>query len=79
MNESKFRRQHSVGRFVVDFYCAETRLVVEVDGPVHEFSVREDAIRQEYLESRGLRVMRFTDEEVRESLEDVIRRITEAG
>ena len=78
VNGSKFRRQHAVGRFVVDFYCAEAELVVEVDGPIHESSIREDVIRQEYLESRGLTVMRFSTEAVEESLEGVVRRISEA-
>ena len=78
VNGSKFRRQHAVGRFVVDFYCAEAELVVEVDGPIHESSIREDIIRKEYLESHGLRVIRFTDEEVKESVSDVVRRISEA-
>ena len=74
----KFRRQHAIDRFIVDFYCAEARLIVEVDGPVHERSVQADAVRQDVLDSRGWRVLRFTNSEVDNSLMDVLRRIEEA-
>ena len=64
----KFRRQHSVDRFIVDFYCPQTRLVVELDGPIHEQSREHDAVRQEFLETRGLRVLRFQNGQVMESV-----------
>ena len=75
---SRFRRQHAIDRFLVDFYCAEARLVVEIDGPVHQYSRQEDAIRQELLESRGLRVLRFTNEEVGNNIDGVLERIATA-
>jgi very-short-patch-repair endonuclease len=71
----KFRRQHAIERFIVDFYCAEKDLVIEVDGPIHEYSPEEDAIRQNYLESLGLTVIRFTNERVISNLSSVIREI----
>jgi very-short-patch-repair endonuclease len=74
----KFRRQHAVERFIVDFYCPQARLVVEVDGPVHQYTHEEDMVRQEFLQSLGLRVLRFTDDEVMSSLEGVIHQIDEA-
>jgi very-short-patch-repair endonuclease len=74
----KFRRQHAIERFIVDFYCPEARLVVEVDGPVHQYTHEEDMVRQEFLQSLGLRVLRFTDDEVMNSLEGVIHQIDEA-
>lgn len=74
----KFRRQHAIDRFIVDFYCAEVRLIVEVDGLVHERSIQEDAVRQDALESRGLRVLRFANSEVDNSLVDVLKRIKES-
>ena len=74
----KFRRQHAIDRFIVDFYCAEVQLVVEVDGEVHGRSVQEDAIRQDVLESRGWRVLRFTNSEIDNSLEGVLKKIKEA-
>jgi very-short-patch-repair endonuclease len=72
----RFRRQNAIDRFIVDFYCAEASLVVEVDGEIHQFSVEEDAIRQEYLESRGLQVIRFTNDQVLQQLPTVLTRIT---
>ena len=63
----KFRRQHVVDGFVVDFYCAEHRLVVELDGPIHRVprTVEYDAARTARLEARGLRVVRLKNEDVR--------------
>jgi len=75
----KFRRQHSFERFIVDFYCSEVRLVVEVDGEIHQYSQQEDRLRQEFLESLGLRVIRFTNAEVLNETEGVLKRIEEAA
>ncbi|HEX8905839.1 MAG TPA: endonuclease domain-containing protein, partial [Longimicrobiaceae bacterium] len=74
----KFRRQQPVGPFIVDFYCPEERLVVEVDGKIHEHQQREDADRQEALESLGLRFVRVTHEEVIHDLQSAIRKIRQA-
>jgi very-short-patch-repair endonuclease len=71
----KFRRQHAVGRFLVDFYCAEAALVVEIDGPVHQLQAPEDEARQAELEARGLKVLRFTNDEVQQDLLSVTARI----
>ena len=71
----KFRRQHAVDRFVVDFYCAEASLVIEVDGSVHDDSRAQDALRQEILESAGLRIIRFSNDDVLNHIEDVIASI----
>ncbi len=71
----KFRRQHAIERFVVDFYCAEAELVIEVDGPIHDYTPDEDAIRQQYLESLGLRVVRFTNDGVLTNLGTVLREL----
>ncbi|MCC5658021.1 endonuclease domain-containing protein [Nostoc sp. XA010] len=68
----KFRRQQTIDRFVVDFYCNEARLVVEVDGEIHDYTQVEDAIRQEFLESLRLQVMRFRNEDVLERIEGVL-------
>jgi very-short-patch-repair endonuclease len=73
--DAKFRRQHSIERFIVDFFCAEASLVIEVDGPIHQYSTVEDAIRQEFLESQGFRVIRFTNEEVLTSFNTVLDQI----
>jgi very-short-patch-repair endonuclease len=68
----KFRRQHPLGAFVVDFYCAEARLVVELDGPSHVGREDYDQRRQSWLEEQGLRVLRFTNDQVRQSLGEVL-------
>ena len=72
----KFRRQHAIERFIVDFYCGAAGLVVEVDGPIHDYTQEEDAIRQAFLESMGLVVLRFSNEDVIDSLDAVLERIT---
>lgn len=73
----KFRRQHPLGIYVVDFYCHKLKLVIEVDGSVHgEQGVREaDEERQRQLELEGLKVIRFTNEEVLKTKEIVIEQI----
>jgi very-short-patch-repair endonuclease len=74
----RFRRQHPIGPYVVDFYCAESRLVIEVDGDTHAEQVEADQARTAWLESRGYRVIRFTNSEVRRQLEAVIEETAEA-
>jgi very-short-patch-repair endonuclease len=73
----KFRRQHSIERFIVDFYCAEAGLVIEVDGVVHQYQIDEDLIRQTFIENQGLRLMRFSNEKVLNNLDAVLHRIKE--
>ena len=60
----KFRRQHPMDRFIVDFFCAEAALIIELDGEIHQYTPIEDAVRQEFLESFGFRVLRFTNEQM---------------
>jgi len=76
----KFRRQHVIAGFVADFYCADLRLVLEVDGASHAAGTRSDydAARTTYLESRGLRVIRIKNDALCEAalralLEDLVR------
>jgi very-short-patch-repair endonuclease len=74
----RFRRQHSIERFIVDFYCARARLIVEVDGPVHQYTQQEDAIRQAFLEQQGFQVLRFTNLDVFNNLDAVVEQIAAA-
>ena len=74
----KFRRQVVLGRFIVDFCSFEVRLVVEVDGPIHEYTGEQDALRQEFLEVLGFRVLRFTNREVFDELDAVVAQIGKA-
>jgi very-short-patch-repair endonuclease len=59
-----FRRQHAVGPYILDFYCAEAALCVEVDGPVHAEQAKHDRRRTEWLAGQGMRVIRFSIEDV---------------
>ena len=73
----KFRRQHSVGNYVLDFYCPEEKLAIELDGEVHFNDVARDydTKRKSYLQNCGIRVLRFENKWVFEELETVLNRI----
>jgi very-short-patch-repair endonuclease len=71
----KFRRQHPIGRYIVDFVWIEQRLVIEVDGGQHAALRAEDARRTAWLQSRGFRVLRFWNNEVLANLEAVLTAI----
>jgi very-short-patch-repair endonuclease len=74
----KFRRQQPIGGFIVDFFCATERLIVEVDGLIHDQQQAADTARQEYLESHGLRFVRVTAEQVETDLTNVLATIVSA-
>ena len=78
LNGHYFRRQHPIGNFVVDFYCARAGLVVEVDGDVHVMQEEYDSVRTEWLEDRGYLVIRFTNDEVFRELHAVLESILTA-
>ena len=69
---ARFRRQHPIGGYVADFYCASAKLVVEIDGRSHDQTADADQARQADLERQGLRVIRYTNDEVLTSLDAVI-------
>ncbi len=71
----KFRRQHVLIGFIVDFYCRSAKLVVEVDGPMHDFQIEADRLREEKLRGQGLEVLRVTNADVTERLGQVLTRI----
>ncbi|MEH2373754.1 endonuclease domain-containing protein [Nostoc sp.] len=68
----KFRRQHPVGRFILDFYCPVCKLVIELDGAIHDNQTDYDADRTKYLETYNYKVLRFQNEEVMQQLEKVL-------
>ncbi|MBX3293876.1 MAG: HsdR family type I site-specific deoxyribonuclease [Acidobacteria bacterium] len=74
----KFRRQHQIGDYVVDFYCHEKKLVVEFDGEVHDSTEqqRHDSIRDKYLTTLGNKVVRFKNAELLDSPEPVLDRLS---
>ena len=75
----KFRRQHIVGEYITDFINLKHKLIIEVDGKYHQEveQVKKDAQRTQYLEQKGYTVIRFTNEEVFNHMEDVIKKIKE--
>ncbi|VEP14003.1 conserved hypothetical protein [Hyella patelloides LEGE 07179] len=75
LNGLKFRRQHPVGRFILDFYCAQYKLVVEIDGEIHLTQQEYDAARTKHLNSYGYKVIRFSNNEVFHNLDSVLERI----
>jgi very-short-patch-repair endonuclease len=77
----RFRRQHPIGPFIVDFFCPEKRLIVEVDGEQHaaEPNRRADAVRTLWLEAQGHVVIRFWTNEVMTDLDGVCHAVTAAS
>ena len=73
----KFRRQHPIDRFIVDFYCAEAKLCIEIDGGSHFEKEQEeyDKARTEFLEALGYQVVRYTNNDVRYNIHAVVDQI----
>ena len=75
----KFRRQHSYGPYVLDFFCPEEMLAIELDGAAHDSAManEHDQQRDAYLAARGIRVARYENRDVMENLEGVLGDIRE--
>lgn len=71
----KFRRQHAIGDFIVDFICIEKRLVIEVDGEIHDYQKEYDNLRDELLNNQGFKTVRFKNKEIDTEIENVIQQI----
>jgi len=73
LNGLKFRRQHPVLDYIVDFYCHEYKLIVEIDGGIHQLkeNIEYDKDRTEIFEEEGLQVLRFTNKEILENIDQV--------
>ena len=74
----KFRRQHPIDIFIVDFYCHEVRLAIEVDGEIHNLKEKKeyDENRTAHLNSLGIRVIRFSNSEVEDDINSVLDKIS---
>lgn len=68
----KFRRQYTIDRFIADFCSLEAQLIIELDGPIHQYTQAEHAIRQAFLESLGFTVVRFPNLEVLNNIRAVL-------
>jgi len=77
LNGLYFRRQHPFGIYILDFYCFEANLAIEIDGEIHLTKKDYDKERTEYLVSSGLQVLRFKNEDVENRIEWVIDTISE--
>lgn len=75
----KFRRQHIIGQYIADFVCLDRMLVIELDGKIHQLPENQesDEIRTQWLESKGFKVIRFTNDEVTTDTEKVLNKILE--
>lgn len=74
---AKFRRQHKIGRFIADFYCHEARLVIELDGAVHDQQTLRDRDRDQWMQANGITVLRFRNAAVFDNTEAVLSAIGE--
>ena len=81
LNRLKFRRQHPLDKFIVDFYCHEKKLVVELDGDVHDEKVNKnyDEARTAMLAGLGVYVLRFRNEEVINNMNEVLKKISDTS
>jgi len=70
-----FRRQHPYGMYIIDFYCDKANLAVEIDGEIHKYRKQYDKEKDEYLINTGLKVLRFSNEEVKNDIESVLQKI----
>jgi very-short-patch-repair endonuclease len=79
MKDFKFRRQHPVGNYILDFYCHEAHLAVELDGSGHleDQQIEHDSMRTKFLQDQGITVLRFWNSDVLNNLEAVLRVIWE--
>ena len=68
----KWKRQVSIGKYIIDFYCPEKRLAVEIDGIQHDDNKEYDVERTEYLKTQGITVLRFWNNEVNTNIEGVL-------
>ena len=78
LNGLKFRSQHPIASFIVDFYCPHHRLVIELDGAIHDRQREYDAAQTEKLNHLGYRVIRFDNQEVMSDLSSVLQQIVNA-
>ena len=75
LNGLRFRRQHAVGQFVLDFYCPQAKLGIELDGGVHEKQRDYDQARSDHLATYGYGIIRFANTEIDDDLQSVLRQI----
>ena len=75
MLDYDFDRQKPIDNYIVDFFCNELMLAIEIDGDTHNYKIDKDEFRQKKLEGLGVRFLRFTDEDVKKNIEGVVMAI----
>lgn len=75
LNGLHFRRQQIIDGFIVDFYCHQAQLVIEVDGEIHEQQIESDQERDAILAARGLKILRIKNQEIRHNLQSALQKI----
>ncbi len=75
--DCKFRRQVPIGGFIIDFYCKELHLALEIDGNSHDYKIEHDALRNKYLQELGITVLHINDIDVKKNMQLVIEYIVE--
>ena len=75
--KSKFRRQHPINIFIVDFYCHEFKLAIELDGGIHKSkkALKNDSDRQHFLEKLGIKILRFSNDQIILNINNVLAEI----
>ncbi|MBI5699472.1 endonuclease domain-containing protein [Candidatus Saganbacteria bacterium] len=71
----KFRRQYPLAGFILDFYCPEKRMGIEIDGPIHDKKSEHDKERQIIIENHGIKVLRLKNEQIEKELDSALRAI----
>jgi very-short-patch-repair endonuclease len=74
----RFRRQHPIDIFIADFYCHEARLVIEIDGDIHNYSIEYDDGREAEIEKYNIKVIRFSNDQVINDIASVVNNISNA-
>ena len=75
MVQIKFRRQYPVAGFVLDFYCPAKKLGIELDGGIHDFRKEYDMARQDIIEDKGIKILRFKNRDIEDNIEMVLKKI----
>ncbi len=74
-NNLKFRRQHEINGFIIDFYCHELRVAIEIDGKIHEGQKDYDQLRQEMIENENITFIRITNEDIMKDINILLEKI----
>lgn len=77
----RFKRQHPIGQYIADFYCHSVKLVIELDGSIHQLPeiIQNDLEKEDFIKTNGLKIIRFTNQEVYKNINDILNKIRESA